>query len=66
MRRRTSSESREHVQARHAHRAGGRRQETGKNPHGRALARAVGAEQADDFARARRVNEMSDTAVLPA
>ncbi len=38
------------VQPRHAGRAGSRRNETGKNAHGGAFARAVGAEQADDFA----------------
>ena len=39
-----------HIEARDAHRAGRRRQETRKNPHGRAFARAIRSEQADNFA----------------
>ena len=46
------------VEARHAHRAARRRQETGQNPHRRAFARAVRAEQADDFAARDRERDV--------
>jgi hypothetical protein len=41
---------RENIQARHARRAGGGRQEAGEDAHRGAFARAVRAEQADDLA----------------
>ena len=58
MRRRTSSDCVEDIQARHAHRAGGGRQEAGQDAHGGALARAVGAEQADDLAAPDREGDI--------
>ena len=42
---------RKNIKSRHARRAGRRRNEAGENPHGRALARAVGTEQADNLRR---------------
>jgi len=47
----------ENVKTRHAHSAAGRRHEAGQDPHRRAFARAVWAEQADDLpARHRERN----------
>ena len=47
-----------HVEARHARRAARRRQEAGQNAHRRAFARAVRAEQADDFAARDRERDV--------
>ena len=48
------------IEARHARRAARRRHEARKNPHRRAFARAVRAEQADDFAARDRERNVAD------